>query len=118
MAVPGTPFSKTSNACSSVGCLRWKFVGAGARAPAAGPLPAPVSHMTAAASIDKKRFGKIRARLFFHPRRRSRSMQALNVGNKRAQILGGQLAPGRHGGARDSIPQHAAQSFIGETSRS
>src|ERR1700739_455593 len=43
IAVPGTPFSKTSQARFCVGFFKWKFVGAGARDPAAGPLPAPVS---------------------------------------------------------------------------
>ncbi|HZC36179.1 MAG TPA: hypothetical protein VE242_11225, partial [Chthoniobacterales bacterium] len=38
----------------------------------------------------------------------------MNIGNQSAQIFGGQLAPGRHGRPCNSIPQHAAQSFIGK----
>src|SRR5216684_2612036 len=43
MAVPGMPFSKTSNTLLCVGLFTLKLVGGGARAPAAGPLPDPWS---------------------------------------------------------------------------
>jgi len=38
----------------------------------------------------------------------------MDIGDKSSQIFSGQLAPGRHGRPCNAIPQHAAQSFIGE----
>src|ERR1700739_1818158 len=67
-----------------------------------GPVAVSGHSVTTGAGGGKKRFAQTRG--FLYSRRLTRSVQALNIRNKSAQIFCGELAPRRHGRPRDSIP--------------